>query len=170
MGLRSKRTISPQTWGTIQTCSTKQLGTISGPKLQRYQWGLQASLTASEGGGKGSPWLRIGSVLPQITSSQGTCPAAFIWLICEAQGPAGVTQIYTTQQVQLITQESGPPLSSAHRTPSENLSSRRRFHMKGAADRAEPRGLPPFLLVFFLSEKISSRFHSRLCHTSLLAV
>lgn len=92
------------------------------------------------------------------------CPAASIWLICESQGPAGITQIYTLQQAQLIRWESETPLSSAHRAPSDNLFSRRRLHMKGWVIRQNPEGLPAALLFFFLPEKMSSRFPSQLCH------
>lgn len=91
-------------------------------------------------------------------------PSCFIWLIYESQGLAGITQIYTLQQAQLIRWESGTPLSSVHRAPSDNLFSRRRLHVKGWMTGQNPEGPPAALLSFFLPEKMSSWFPSQRCH------
>lgn len=104
----------------------------------------------------GSPWLKVRSSFLQINTTQATYPAASIWLIYESQGLAGITQIYTLQQAQLIRWESGTPLSSVHRAPSDNLFSRRRLYVKGWMTGQNPEGPPAALLFFFLPEKMSS--------------
>lgn len=92
--LRSKGTIFPQTQGTDNAYLTKSRRNHLWPQAPELPAGSKLSEHPPREEIKALPGCESGL---QITSTQATCPAASIWLICEAQGPAGVTQIYTPQ-------------------------------------------------------------------------